>query len=50
MTKQELKSKFPETYNAIVQEGVMQERQRKETIKEMENEKAKNESFNFKLN
>lgn len=40
MSKEELKMKFPETYNAIVQEGVMQERQRKAT----------NEAFNFKLN
>lgn len=50
MSKDELKIKFPETYKEILNDGVLQERQRKETIKEMENEKATNEAFNFKLN
>jgi hypothetical protein len=47
MTKQKMKSKFPETYNEIVQEGVMQER--KEAQSRMENELKSNEAFNFKL-
>lgn len=44
MTKEELKQKYPQTYNEIVQEGAMQ--YRKEILKQIE---AK-EAFNFKLN
>ena len=47
MTKEELKSKFPETYNEIVQEGIMQERN--EVQSRTENELKSNEAFNFKL-
>ena len=47
MSKEELKSKFPETYNVIVQEGIMQER--KESQSRIENELESNEAFNFKL-
>ncbi|REG90257.1 hypothetical protein [Flavobacterium aquicola] len=48
MTKEELKLKFPETYNEIVQDGVMQER--KEALARIEAEKETEQAFNFKLN
>lgn len=48
MRKEELKSKFPEAYNEIVQQGIMQER--KEAQARIEKEKELKESFNFKLN
>lgn len=47
MRKEELKSKFPETYNEIVQEGIMKERL--EAQARIENEIATKEAFNFKL-
>lgn len=43
MTKEDLKSKFPNTYAEIVEEGVKQERTRVKAQMELEN------SFNFKL-
>ena len=48
MKKEELKSKYPQAYNEILQEGVMQER--KEAQARIEKEKELKESFNFKLN
>jgi len=47
MTKEELKSKHPQAYNEILQDGVMQER--KEAQAQIENELATKEAFNFKL-
>ena len=47
MTKEELKSKFPETYNEILQEGMKQELE--ETRARIENELKSKEAFNFKL-
>ena len=45
MKKEELKSKYPQAYNEILQEGVMQER--KEAQARIENELATKEAFNF---
>lgn len=44
MTKEELKSKYPQTYNEIFAEGVAQEKAR--AIEALEQKKA----FDFKLN
>ena len=44
MKKEELKSKYPQAYNEILQEGVMQER--KEAQARIENELATKEAFN----
>ena len=45
MKKEELISKYPQAYNEILQEGVMQER--KEAQARIENELATKEAFNF---
>ena len=45
MKKEKLKSKYPQAYNEILQDGVMQER--KEAQARIENELATKEAFNF---
>jgi hypothetical protein len=47
MTVQELKQKFPKTYNEILHEGIIQER--KEAQARIKNELETKEAFNFKL-
>lgn len=47
MTKEELKSKFPRTYDEIAQEGVIQER--KEAQTRIKNENKLKNGFDFEL-